>query len=150
MEIHALADHVAVLPTLIDWYLSEWEPFYGVDGPGDARADLESRCNRDKIPIGLVAVDGGQVYGTVALDLDLTTDLMPSVVGLLVGANYRRKGIATALIDSAEDTARRLGCERLYMSTTILGDLLQRRRWRLVGEVEFLNSNPGSVFKCDL
>ena len=58
MKIKPLADHKEVLPILTDWYLSEWEPYYGVDGPGDAQADLESRCNYEEIPIGLVAIEG--------------------------------------------------------------------------------------------
>jgi GNAT superfamily N-acetyltransferase len=139
-----------VIPTLTDWYQSEWEPYYGKDGPGDARADLESRCNRDELPIGLVAIENNQVLGTAALDLDVTTDLKPSVVGLLVAPAYRRQGIATALLNAAEDLARQLGYSRLFVSTTVLGDLLNQLGWEAMGAVQFLNAEPGSVYVCDL
>ena len=150
MNIQVLADHAEVIPTLIDWYRLEWEPYYGVHGPGDARADLESRCNHEGIPIGLVAIEGDQVYGTVALDLDVTTNLSPSVVGLLVGREHRRRGIATALLGSAEDLARQLGYTRLYISTTVLDDLLARMGWHALGQVEFLNAEQGSVYERSL
>ncbi len=149
MKIKPLADHKEVLPILTDWYLSEWEPYYGVDGPGNAQADLKSRCNYEEIPIGLVAIEGDQVCGTVALDLDAATNLTPSVVGLLVSSAYRRRGIAAALLKSAEDLARTLGYSRVYMSTTVLGDLLERMGWHKLGEVEFLNTERGLIYVRD-
>jgi len=150
MNIALLADHSDVIATLANWYLSEWEPYYGVNGPGDAWADLESRCNHAAIPIGLVAMEGDQVQGIVALDLDVATNLTPSVVGLLVGSEHRGTGIATALLESAEGLARRLGYSRVYISTTVLGDLLVRMGWHLFGEAEFLNDEQGSIYACDL
>lgn len=150
MNIALLADHTKVIPTLVDWYRLEWEPYYGADGLGDARVDLESRCNRDALPIGLVALEGDQALGTVALDLDTATNLTPSVVGLLVGSEHRGRGIATALIESATSLAMQLGCGRLYVSTTALGNLLLRMGWQLFGEAEFLNDERGSVYVCDL
>ena len=150
MNIGLLADHTEAIATLAEWYLFEWEPYYGVHGPGDAWADLTSRCNREKIPIGLVAIEGDRVYGTIALDLDVTTNLTPSVVGLLVGHEYRKRGIAATLLKSAEDLARDFGYDQLYVSTTILSDLLERMGWRTMGEVEFLNAERGSIYVCDL
>ncbi len=148
--IELISDHLEVIPTLTDWYQSEWEPYYGKDGPGDARADLESRCNRDELPIGLVAIENNQVLGTAALDLDVTTDLTPSVVGLLVAPAYRHQGIATALLNAAEELARQLGYRRIFVSTTILGDLLNQLGWEAMGAVQFLNAEQGSVYVCDL
>ncbi len=150
MEIGLLADHPGAIATLADWYVLEWEPYYGVDGPGDARADLKSRCNRQKAPIGLVAMEGDRVCGTIALDVDVTTKLAPSVVGLLVGNQYRRRGIAAKLLRSANNLARDLGYDQLYVSTTVLTDLLERMGWRTIGKVEFLNAEHGSIYVCDL
>ncbi len=149
MNIQLLADHAEVIPTLTDWYLSEWEPYYGLNGPGDARADLESRCNRDELPIGLVAIEDDQVSGTAALDLDVTTNLTPSVVGLLVEPACRRRGIATALLKATEEIARQLGHRRLYVSTTVLGGLLNQLGWEAMGAVQFLNAEQGSVYMRD-
>ena len=90
------------------------------------------------------------MHGTLALDFDPATKLSPSVVGLLVRHDRRGRGIATALLQSAEDLARRLGYRRLYISTTVLGDLLVRLGWQSIGKVEFLNNERGSIFARDL
>lgn len=150
MIIGSLSDHRWVIPTLAMWYESEWEPYYGVNGPGDAQADLVSRCNRDAIPYGLVAIENDRVVATAALDLDVTTNLMPSVVGLFVGPEFRRRGIATAMLAAAEDCARQLGYCQLYVSTTVLHTLLQRLGWRAMADVEFLNDERGSVYVREL
>ena len=150
MNIALLADHIEVLPTLADWYRNEWEPYYGVDGPGDALADLESRCNKNALPIGLVALEGDQVQGVAALDLDVATNLIPSVVGLLVAVEYRGQGVATQLLESAKSVAERLGYSRVYISTTILGDHLLRKGWRSSGSVRFLSDEQGSIYSFNL
>ena len=67
MNIALLADPIEVLPTLADWYRGEWEPNAGIDGPGDALADLGSRCNKTALPIGLFALEGDEVEGVAAL-----------------------------------------------------------------------------------
>lgn len=54
------------------------------------------RCKHDTIPLGLVAIENGNVLGTAALDQDVTTKLTPLVVGLLVAPEHRRRGIATS------------------------------------------------------
>ena len=149
MSIALLGDHIEVLPTLADWYRTEWAPYYGVDGPGDALADLESRCNKDALPVGLVAMERNQVQGVAALDLDPATNLTPSVVGLLVGVKYRGQGVAARLLESAKNLAERLGHDRLYISTTILGDHLLKTGWRCVGPVSFLNGKQGSIYSYD-
>lgn len=150
MMIASLADHADAIPTIAEWYIDEWEPYYGPGGPGDAEADLASRCSRDAIPAGLVAMDGKQVVGVVALALDTATNLSPSIVGLLVRRDRRGQGIAIALIDAAENLAKRLGYGCLYLSTTVLGGLLLRRGWSQRGDVRFLNDDYGTVYSREL
>lgn len=146
MKIGLLADHELVLPVLTAWYEAEWEPYYGVYGPGDAREDLVARCNREALPIGLVAMESAMVMGTAALDLDAATGLTPSVVGLLVGEGFRRRGVAMELLLATETLARDLGCRELFISTSVLGGLLERLGWRNMGETRFLNDATGDVY----
>jgi GNAT superfamily N-acetyltransferase len=146
MEIGFLADHGGAVETLEEWYTQEWGPYYGEGGPGAARADLVSRCNRDRLPIGLVAIEGDRVCGTAGLDRDATTGLTPSIVGLLVAREHRGKGIAAALIDATGRLARDLGFEELFISTSILGETLLREGWSARGETEFLNKERGRVY----
>lgn len=150
MKIGLLVDHIDILPTLADWYVRAWQPYYGSQGPGDAYADLKSRCNHDGLPVGLVALQRGEPQGVVALDRDPVTDLTPSVVGLLVAEKYRGKGVAAALINAASRLAHQLGYARAYMSTNILDDHLTRSGWRLLGEARFMNDEHGSIYVIDL
>ena len=150
MKIALLADHTEVLAALAEWYRDEWEPYYGIDGPGDALTDLKSRCNRNALPIGLVALVGDQVKGVAALDHDPATNLTPSVVGLLVAAEYRGQGVATQLLESARNLAEGLGYGRVYVSTTILGGHLLKKGWHVLGPVSFLNGEQGSIYSYDL
>lgn len=150
LNIAPLADHAGVIDDLAALYEAEWAPYYGDSGPGDARADLLSRCNRDRLPIGLVAVEGARVLGTAALDRDVTTGLAPSIVGLLVTPQARRQGVATALIGTLERLARQLGYDEIFISTSILQSLLRRQGWQKRGEVEFLDNERGQVFVRNL
>ena len=149
-SIELLVDHPGVIDRLVRWCEREWEPYYGEQGPGDARADLESRCNRTRLPIGFVAVDDDQLLGTAALDNDAATGKTPSVVGLLVAPDHRRRGIASALLGYAEDLARSLGHDELFMNTTLLSELLRREGWQERGTAEFLNAQRGKAYVRNL
>ena len=145
MTVEPLVNHKDAIPTLVKWYESEWKPYYGINGPGDAQTDLISRC-KDTIPMGLIAIENGDVLGTAAIDKDVATNLTPSIVGLLVAPEYRRRGIATSLISAAEKWASQLKYRKLYVSTTVLGNMLQNLGWTQIDEVEFINAEYGSVY----
>lgn len=150
MQIALLADHAHAIDELANRFETEWAPYYGENGAGDACADLRSRCNRDRLPLGLVAIEDDRILGTAALDRDATTGLTPSVVGLLVAPGSRRQGIAAALVETAERLARELGYDELFISTSILQSFLRRQGWREKGELDFLNDERGKVFVLDL
>ena len=145
-----LADHTGFVDRLAQWYEREWAPYYGPQGPGDARADLQSRCNRRRLPIGFVALAYARPVGAAALDCDANTGQVPSIVGLLVAPDHRYSGVAGALLDFAEALARDLGHDKLFMSTTILGEHLKRRGWKEQGDVEFFNNERGKMYACAL
>ena len=150
MNIGLLADHSAFIDELAASYENEWAPYYGESGPGDAVADLASRCNRDRLPIGLVATERDRILGSVALDGDAATGLTPSVVGLLVAPEARGQGIARELIGAAERLARELGYDELFISTSILHGMLRRKGWQDKGDVDFLNNERGRIFVRNL
>lgn len=150
LQIALLADHAGSVDELAERYEAEWAQYYGDGGPGDACSDLASRCNRDCLPVGLVAIEGDRILGTAALDLDAATGLTPSIVGLLVLPESRRQGIATALVASAERLARELRYDQLFISTSILQGLLRREGWQEKCDVKFLNKERGKVFVRNL
>ena len=67
LQIELLADHIEAIPTLERWFELEWAPYYGPNGPGDAQKDIADSCNRDKLPVSLVAISDGKVCGTATL-----------------------------------------------------------------------------------
>ena len=150
MRVALLADHAGAIDMLAAWYEHEWAPYYGANGPGDAAADLASRCNRDRLPAGLVVMVDDKIVGTAALGRDVASGLSPAVVGLLVVPEYRRQGFAGALLDAAGQLANELGYDALFMSTSILGGFLQREGWQEKGDVEFMNNERGKVYMQSL
>ena len=52
-----LADVPGTIPALAQWFVDEWEPYYGATGPGDALADLEASHDDGMLPIAVVALD---------------------------------------------------------------------------------------------
>ncbi len=129
-------------PVLAQWFVDQWEPHYGTTGPGDARADLDACAHRDRLPLCLVALNGGRgVMGTAALKADsVGSDLAPGpwLAALLVGAQFRGQGVGTALIAAIEAEARQLGFPALYVSTDTAEGLLRRRGWTPIGTSQSL------------
>jgi GNAT superfamily N-acetyltransferase len=71
-------------------------------------------------------------------------------VGLLVAPEYRRRGIGSALLEAAKRLATDLRYDELFISTSVLGELLQRKGWLEKGDVEFLNEERGKVYVRNL
>ena len=141
-----------LLPELAAWFIEEWEPYYGPDGPGDAFADLAEARSADVIPICLVALDDdGRPLGTVALKERSVSHqhLSPWVVALLVRPEARGRGVGSRLLASVEAEARRLGFERIYVATDTATSLLERRGWRAFDTAPTLRGDVG-VFALEL
>jgi len=100
MRIVHLLEVPEVVPTLVRWFIEEWGPWYGPDGPGDAHADLAACGSRDALPICLVAFGmDGELLGTAALKCESVSSEIgagPWLAVVLVGANHQGKGVGTA------------------------------------------------------
>ena len=157
IEVRYLDEVPSALRILAQWFRDEWEPYYGPAGHGDAghgdaEADLKACCQRDELPIGLVAVSGeGQVLGTIALKSTSISHeyLRPWGAAFLVGKGHRRQGVGYALIAALEDVARRHGFESVYMSTDGAANLVERRGWRQFDKAESLRG-PVRVYEKHL
>ena len=138
------------IPVLAGWFVEAWGPYYGPDGPGDATRDLTACCNRDRIPLALVALNPEEeLLGTVALKSESVAShrhLGPWLAALLVAPEYRGQGVAAALVTAIEVEARRLGFSELFTGATGL----RRGGWRpLTGEGVSLRG-PITVYRRDL
>jgi len=145
VTIVPLAERPQVIPVLERWFVSEWAPWYGPTGPGDAVRDLTACLNRDELPMAWVALDEtGSPIGTAALRMDSVgseTGLGPWLAALLVDEGYRGRGVGTALIAAVEDGAAGLGYPSLYVSTDTAMSLVEHRGWRAVGTTETLRGD---------
>ncbi len=152
IRIRHLLDVPHAAPTLARWFVAEWAPWYGPEGPGDAAGDLAASASRDALPICLVALGGdGELLGTVALKEESVGSELgvgPWLAALLVGPSHRGRGVGTALIAAIEAEAWRLGFEAIYVSTDVAEDLLRRRGWRPYGTSESLRGEV-AVYRLD-
>ncbi len=154
LRLDLLADVPEAIPILEGWFVEEWAPYYGPEGPGDARSDLEACCRRDRLPVGVVARNAiGEVVGTAALkerSIDSHVHLGPWLAALIVAAPHRRQGVGGTLVAAVEREARRLGFDALYTAASCLGDLLQRRGWQMLEEDLTSLRGPIKLYRLDL
>jgi GNAT superfamily N-acetyltransferase len=140
LQISYLADHPEVIPTLQEWFETEWAAYYGPGGPGCARHDLVTYAARDQLPVGLIASIDGQLCGIAALKADSLsthTHLGPWVAAGLVAPAYRRRGIGARLIARLEDVARHLGYLTIYAGTSTATSLLERCGWQFMERIRY-------------
>jgi GNAT superfamily N-acetyltransferase len=122
VSIELLVDHPEVLQELEAWFVREWEPYYGAEGPGDAHADLLECCQRDQMPLAIVAFDAAVVCGTAALrPISVSTHehFTPWLAAMLVHPDYRGRGVGERLVEAVEGLAREIGFRELYVGTSL-------------------------------
>lgn len=115
------------------WGFAEW----GHLNPGETLKQrvirIEGKMNLDRVPVAFVALDeAGGIVGTASLIFDdLEGDPRnPWLASVFVPSEHRKKGIASALVRTVEDAARRLGYSRLYLFTSTAPDLCAGLGWR--------------------
>lgn len=132
-EVLLLADRPDLIGALAAAYEDEWPGWYGQPG-NSAQADLAARLRRDELPLCLIAVEAGRAVGACALKTDggpIETDLLPWLGALWVDPTFRRRGIATKLIERALVEAARLGFAQLHASTHEAMPLFHALGWHL-------------------
>ena len=137
VQIGYLADHTAHVPEMRAAFIAAWPEQYGSAGRGDAAADIHAFCRSDRLPIGLVAVAAGRLWGTVTLraTTESHAHLGPWLTGLLVVPERRRQGIGTRLIRAAEKLAESLGHNTLYARSASAEPLFHGLGWTAVDSV---------------
>jgi GNAT superfamily N-acetyltransferase len=111
VSILRFAEHPLGMETLVRAFEAEWPEWY-LGGKADARSDLHARMQTGALPLALVALQDGEVAGTVTLAahaIPLDRALTHAVIGLLVLPSWRGQGIAAALLHGAAREARSQG-----------------------------------------
>lgn len=140
MDIAYLADHKEVIPILARWFYQEWTYLHPDRTLQDVERLIGERTNTTKIPLSLVAFEGGELLGMVCLkvhDMDTRLDLTPWLAGLYVTAPWRRKGIGTALVSAIEKKSQELQIEKLYLYTPESEGFYSRLGWHVNERVKY-------------
>ena len=142
MVIHFLEEQTGFIPQLAAWCHAEWKDFYGGKTVEDVQAYFAANTSRDRLPISYVAVEEGQLCGTVTLDaedLDLRgyEDVSPWLVCLYVEKAHRRRGLGRHLIQHALEEALRLKLSSLHLWTENLEPMYLQLGWRVLERTQF-------------
>ncbi len=90
--------------------------------------------NVDRVPVAFVALDEeDRIVGTRLLYLRRPRrgdPRNPWLASVFVPPEHRKKGIASALVRTVEDAARRFGYSRLYLFTSSAPALYTGLGWR--------------------
>lgn len=148
LTIEFLADNVQAIPALVELFKTEWEPYYGPGGLGNAENDIRDSANRNRLPVALVAMNGKTICGTASLKkASITTypDLSPWLSALVVFPEYRRKGIGGQLVSAIEKLAARKGYEEIFVgvgdTSGLSTNMLKKRDWVFVDRSQYFISD---------
>ncbi len=121
MEIANLKDHPEFIPTLAAWHHSQWA-YLNPNGSVEKRiASLKAELESDGIPKTFVAVSEETLLGSASLiphDMETRMELSPWLASVFVAPEFRKRGIASALVRHVVKEAGRRGHTTLYLFTT--------------------------------
>ena len=141
MEVRFLADIPEAVPLISKWYFDEW----GHEEAGNSVERIAERVrgmlNRDKIPLHVVAVEGGEVLGVSQLkirEMSIYPEKEFWLGGVFVAPTARGRGLATRLVGECLDLAKRFRVETLYLQTEQLGGgLYAKLGWKPIEQVRY-------------
>jgi len=152
MKIEYLRDHIGFARTVAKWLHDEF--VCGIRDDISYEYVLSSilECNKQALPIRLVALTEGKCAGTASLvfnDLKCR-DYTPWLAALYVEAGHRNQGIGLLLIDAVKDIARQLGYDKLYLRTEHASGYYRKLGWEFVETcIDSFNLQP-DVFVTEL
>lgn len=155
MDIQYLGDHQEIIPILAAWIYNEWSYLYSGATLQDFEGLLRERTNKEKLPLTLVAFEAGEPIGTVSLrsfDMETRRDLPHWLTSLYVIKPWRRRGIGSSLVVTAEKKAAELAIGKLFLFTTdaaLPGRFYSKLGWN-VKEKTIYHSYPVLIIEKDL
>jgi GNAT superfamily N-acetyltransferase len=127
MEIAYLADYPAFVAPLADYHHAEWHPVLPWWTHAEALAELTDHTHRRAaLPTTLVAVEAGELLGSVSLIVEDLTErdigelarLTPWLASLYVLPAARGRTVGRRLVAAVSKLAADLGVETLYLFTS--------------------------------
>ncbi len=140
MRVVPLVERPDLVEQVSAWGFAEW----GHLNPGQTLEQrtvrIRGKMNVDRVPIAFVALDEeDRIAGTASLIFDDLEDdpRNPWLASVFVPPEHRKKGIASALVRTVEDAARRLGYSRLYLFTSSAPTLYAGLGWRALEQRDY-------------
>src|SRR2546423_1157581 len=150
MTIEYLADHPETLETLVQWMHREWGRVRGGETLEQRRQRFAGSMNRDRIPLAVVALEGGEILGVaglVAHDMNTRMELSPWLASVFVAEQYRRRGVGAELVRRIMAEAGKLKLPLLYLYTVHSERLYASLGWTVAERTNYLE-NPVVIMTC--
>ena len=141
MELKFLAHNKKAIPILANWYFDEWGHLEKGNTLDKVTEKLHGYLNTDKIPLIVLAVEGGEILGAAQLkyrEMDIYPEKEHWLGGVYVSKKYRGNKVAENVIGKVVSVAKELNVYKLYLQTEDLsGGLYSRLGWRPLEQVNY-------------
>lgn len=142
IKIELLADRPEAVETIARWWYDEWGHEAEGNSVENTCGEVRANMNRDRAPVGVVAVDDGQVLGVAVWKPHEMLELYPEkenwLGGVYVAPEARGLGVASQLCRKVIEVARVNGVDRLHLQTEKPnGDLYARLGWQPIEHVVY-------------
>ena len=138
--IDFLVNHTSLIQPIAEWCCYEW-PWYYDNGNLDTAVAYHSRtATTSGIPCALVALDGRNIAGTIALleeDMDIRSELTPWLGCLFVAPSYRGRGIASLLMAEGLKLAAARKIPEIFAWTEKLSSPLRAAGWKYLESLDY-------------
>lgn len=138
MRIEYLADHPQWAPVLA--YLHQLTMRLPKERNFDHALNMYiDRCNRDCLPLSLVAIEDTMPVGSVSIhanQLDVVQGYTAWIGGLFVLDAYRSQRFGERLLTEAESVVKSLGRDIVYLFTHTAESFYLQRGWETFATVE--------------
>ncbi len=144
-----LGQHPEHIPLIAQWHQGEWQHISPHLTTELRIQQYSAYPDRASIPCCIVASQNGHVLGSaslVASDMETRSELGPWLASVYVHPNFRRRGIATHLIEQCLDAARECRVDRLYLFTPDQAAFYQQRGWKLLEHCVFHGEQVDIMF----
>jgi GNAT superfamily N-acetyltransferase len=137
MRIEPIAAHPGRVDTLAAWHHAQWGHLYSHWTYEVCRDELAEHASRqDGLPVTLLALEDGQLLGSVSLVLEDAPELQehgsPWLASLYVKPEARGRGFGAALARAAVARAAAEGVGELFLFTPEHREFYARLGWKPV------------------
>ncbi len=147
IAIEYLCDQLDFAPTLARWHFEAFGGLIEGDSSERRRSELIESAGRRAIPSVFVATEAGRLVGSATLapsDMDTRPELTPWLADVFVAPEFRRRGIASALVRRVVREAGDLGVPEVYLFT--IGSMRERLYaglgWKVIERPVYMGAVP--------